>query len=111
MPPQTSRRSRPSPFRETPAIIPAWFLLQRSGLNLERLLKLPDYSEFLFLNASKSQDFYARYRGVRVMDLLKYAGVSKNATQITVFAPDGYSMVFPIDAPDPQTILQVFSTM
>jgi hypothetical protein len=38
-----------------------------------------------------------------MIDLLKYAGISKNATQITVFSPDGYSMVFPIDVPDPQT--------
>jgi hypothetical protein len=73
------------------------------GLNFERILKLPDYSEFLLLNASKSQDFYARYWGVRMMDLLKYAGVSKEATQVTVFSPDGFSQTFPINAPDPQT--------
>ena len=73
------------------------------GLNLERILKLPDYSEFLLLNASKSQDFYATYRGVKMMDLLRYAGISKEATQITVFAPDGFSQTFPINAPDPQT--------
>jgi hypothetical protein len=73
------------------------------GLNFERILKLPDYSEFLLLNASKSQDFYARYRGVKMMDLLKYAGVIKGATQITVFSPDGFSQTFPIDAADPQT--------
>jgi len=75
------------------------------GLNLERILKLPDYSEFLLLNASKSQDFYARYRGVKIMDLLKYAGVSKEATHITVFAPDGFSQKFPINAPtDPKDL-------
>jgi hypothetical protein len=73
------------------------------GLNLERILKLPDHSQLLLLNASNSQDFYARYRGVKIMDLLKYAGISKNATQITVFSPDGFSQTFPIDVPDPQT--------
>ncbi|MFB3885334.1 MAG: GEGP motif-containing diheme protein [Thermodesulfobacteriota bacterium] len=73
------------------------------GMNLERLLKLPGYSEFLLLNASNSDDFYARYTGVKVKDLLKYAGIRKEATQITVFSPDGYSMAFPIDVPDPQT--------
>ena len=73
------------------------------GLNLERILQLPSYSEFLLLNASKSQDFYARYIGVRIKDLLKYAGVRQEATQITVFSPDGFSQTFPIDAPDPQT--------
>ena len=75
------------------------------GLNLERILKLPDYSEFLLLNASKSQDFYARYRGVKVKDLLGYAGVRKEATHITVFSPDGFSQKFPINAPtDPKDL-------
>jgi hypothetical protein len=72
-------------------------------MNLERILKLPDHSEFLLLNASNSRDFYARYRGVKIIDLMKYAGISKKATQITVYSPDGFSQVFPIDAPDPQT--------
>ena len=75
------------------------------GLNLERILKLPDYSEFLLLNASKSQDFYARYRGVKIMDLLKYAGARKEATHITVFSPDGFSQKFPINAPSDPTDL------
>jgi hypothetical protein len=75
------------------------------GLNLERILKLPDYSEFLLLNASKSQDFYARYRGVKIMDLLKLAGARKEATHITVFSPDGFSQKFPINAPtDPKDL-------
>jgi hypothetical protein len=73
------------------------------GLSLEQILKLPDHSEFLLLNATNSRDFYARYRGVKIKDLLKYAGASKEATQITVFSPDGFSQTFPIDAPDPQT--------
>jgi hypothetical protein len=89
----------PGDPKDYPGLVPA----PAVGLNLERILKLPDYSEFLLLNASKSEDFYARYRGVKIMDLLKYAGVSKEATQITVFAPDGFSQTFPIDAPDPQT--------
>ena len=74
-------------------------------MNPQRLLKLPGYSEFLLLNASNSRDFYARYTGVKMIDLLKYAGIRKEATQITVFSPDGFSQVFPIDAPDPQTDL------
>ncbi len=89
----------PGDGKDYPGLVPA----PAVGMNFERILKLPGYSEFLLLNASKSQDFYARYRGVRIMDLLKYAGVSKTATQITVFSPDGFSQVFPIDAPDPQT--------
>ena len=85
----------PGDPKDYPGLVPA----PAVGLNLERILKLPDYSEFLLLNASKSQDFYARYRGVKVKDLLAYAGVRKEATQITVFSPDGFSQTFPIDAP------------
>ena len=73
------------------------------GMNMERLLMLPSHSQFLLLNASNSRDFYARYRGVKILDLLKHAGISREATQITVFSPDGFSMVFPIDISDPQT--------
>ncbi len=90
----------PGDLKDYPGLVPAPAI----GLNLERILKLPDYSELLLLNASSSKDFYARYRGVKIMDLLKYAGISKKATQITVFSPDGFSKTFPIDAPDPQTL-------
>jgi len=89
----------PGDARDYPGLVAA----PAVGMNLERLLKLPSHSQFLFLNASKSRDFYARYSGVKILDLLKHAGISKNATQITVFSPDGYSMVFPIDVSDPQT--------
>jgi hypothetical protein len=89
----------PGDSNDYPGLVPAPSI----GMNLERILKLPDYSEFLLLNAKNSRDFYARYRGVKIIDLLKYAGISKKATQITVYSPDGFSQVFPIDAPDPQT--------
>lgn len=72
-------------------------------MNFERILQLADHSEFLLNNASKSDDWYARYRGAKIKDLLRYAGVRPEATQITVFAPDGFSKTFPIDAPDPQS--------
>jgi hypothetical protein len=89
----------PGNASDYPGLVPA----PAVGLNLERLLALPSYSEFLLINASNSQDSYARFGGVRVIDLLKYAGISKKATQITVFSPDGFYQVFPINAPDPQT--------
>ena len=89
----------PGDARDYPGLVPAPAI----GMNLERILKLPGHSQFLLLNASNSRDFYARYSGVKILDLLKHAGISKNATQITVFSPDGFSMAFPIDVPDPQT--------
>jgi hypothetical protein len=91
----------PGDARDYPGLVAAPAI----GLNLERILKLPDYSEFLLLNASKSQDFYAGYRGVKVKDLLSYAGARKEATHITVFSPDGFSQKFPINAPtDPKDL-------
>jgi hypothetical protein len=89
----------PGDARDYPGLVPAPAI----GMNLERILKLPGYSEFLLLNATNSRDFYARYTGVKIKDLLKYAGIRKEATQITVFSPDGFSQTFPIDVPDPQT--------
>ena len=72
-------------------------------MNQERILKLRSYSQFYLNNASKSTDWYARYCGAKISELLKQAGMRTNATQITVFAPDGFSKTFPIDASDPQT--------
>jgi hypothetical protein len=89
----------PGDASDHPGLTPASAVV----LNQERILKLPDHSEFLFLNASKSSDWYARYRGVKIQDLLKYVGISRQATQITVFAPDGFSKTFLIDALDPQS--------
>jgi len=89
----------PGDPKDYPGLIPAPAIV----MNQERILQLPDYSEFLLLNASKDPDWYARYRGVKIIDLLWYAGIRPDATGITVFAPDGFSKYFPIDVPDPQT--------
>jgi hypothetical protein len=82
-----------------PGLTPAPALV----VNFERILGFNEHNQFYFNNASKSQDWYARYRGVKVKDLLKHAKISSSATQITVFAPDGFSKTFPINAADPQT--------
>jgi hypothetical protein len=84
---------------DNPKLLPA----QTVVMNMERILKLPDYSQYLLGNTTKSGDQYARYRGVRIKDLLWSVGLRPDATQITVFAPDGFSKTFPIDVPDPQS--------
>ncbi len=89
----------PGASADYPGLTPALAIV----MNQERILRLPDHSQFLFLNASKSTDWYARYRGVKISDLLRQAGLRPEATHITVFAPDGFLKTFPIDAPDPQT--------
>jgi hypothetical protein len=72
-------------------------------LNYEQVLSPSSYSQFMLANASKSTDYYAKYGGARVSDLLSLVRVLPTATQITVFAPDGFSKTFPIKAPYPQT--------
>jgi hypothetical protein len=89
----------PGNNQDYPGLSPAAVVV----MNQERILSLQDHSQFFLNNASKSQDWYARYRGVKVSDLLKYANLLPEATQITVFAPDGFSKTFPINVADPQT--------
>ncbi len=61
---------------------------------------MPQHTQFLLLNTSRSGDFYAQYTGVILSDLLAHAGILPNATGVTVFAPDGWSNYHPL-APDP----------
>jgi hypothetical protein len=89
----------PGDKNDYPGLIPAPTVL----LTQDQIEKLPKYKEFLLMNASKDQDWYAEYAGVKIKDLLKNVKFLPAATQITVFAPDGFSKTFPIDAPDPQT--------
>lgn len=89
----------PGEKKDYPGLFPAPVVV----MNYERILKLRAYSQFFLNNASKSTDWYARYYGARISDLLKAVGIRSEATQITVFAPDGFSKTFPIDAADPQT--------
>jgi hypothetical protein len=71
-----------------PGLIPAPALV----MNLERIMELPSHSQFLLGNTSKSGDQYARYRGVKVKDLLREVGVRPEAESIDVFAPESISI-------------------
>jgi hypothetical protein len=69
----------------------------------EQLECLPQHTQFLLMNAHKSTDFYAEYTGVSMEDLLKAAGMLPTATNIKVFAPDGFSQYHPLNF-DPNPI-------
>lgn len=64
----------------------------------ERLMSMPQHTQFLLINANKDGDYYAEYSGVIMEHLLGAAGVSPSATKITVFSPDGYSQGHPMEA-------------
>ncbi len=88
----------PGDKNDYPGLLPATTVV----LTQKDIQKLPRHKQFLLYNAQKSQDFYATYEGPTVADLLEKVNIQPGATQITVFAPDGFSKAFPIDAPDPQ---------
>jgi hypothetical protein len=89
----------PGDQHDHPELIPATTVV----LALRDIQRLSRHKEFLLYNAHKSQDSYVTYEGTKVSDLLANVRVLPGATQITVFAPDGFSKTFPIDVPDPQT--------
>jgi hypothetical protein len=68
------------------------------------LESLPQHTQFLLMNASRSDDEYLTYSGVVMENLLADAGASSAATGITVYAPDGFATYHPMD-PDPDPSL------
>ncbi|HTZ18417.1 MAG TPA: GEGP motif-containing diheme protein [Dissulfurispiraceae bacterium] len=61
-----------------------------------QLEAMPQHSQFMLMNTTKSGDYYAEYSGVVMEDLLKAAGIRADAVKITVYAPDGYSVSHPL---------------
>jgi len=64
--------------------------------NRAQLEALPQHTQFLLMNTSRSGDFYAQYTGVPMKELLDDAGILDSATSITVYAPDGWSQDHPL---------------
>jgi len=62
-----------------------------------QLKAMPQHSQFMLMNTTKSGDYYAEYAGVVMQDLLNRAGVAANATKITVYAPDGFAQGHPLE--------------
>jgi hypothetical protein len=70
----------------------------------EQLEQMPQHSQFLLMNASKSTDFYAQYTGVPMGDLLNEAELLRSAMDVKVYAPDGFEQLHPL-YPDSNPIL------
>jgi hypothetical protein len=62
-----------------------------------QLQAMPQHPQFLLMNTTKSGDYYAEYSGVIMQDLLKKAGMTANATKLTVYAPDGFAQGHPLE--------------
>jgi hypothetical protein len=61
-----------------------------------QLEAMPQHTQFLLMNASKSTDFYAQFTGVAMENLLKPL-VLASAKDVTVFSPDGFSVTHPFE--------------
>jgi hypothetical protein len=75
-----------------------------------QLESLPQHTQFLLQNASKSRDQYAEFSGVPMEALLRDAGILPEATGITVFAPDGWSQYHPLRPIDDPAMYHVLGT-
>jgi hypothetical protein len=73
----------------------------------EQLLNKPQHSQFLLMNASKSDDYYAQYSGVTLEGLLDDLMLG-SATGTTVYAPDGFSQYHPLYPDASPSLYHVF---
>ena len=70
----------------------------------KQLERMPQHTQFLLMNASKSTDFYAQYTGVTMGNLLTEVELLPSAKDIYVSAPDGFGQLHPLH-PDPNPSL------
>ncbi len=76
-----------------------------------QLEALPQHTQFMLMNTSRSGDFYAEYSGVPLKALLDDAGILPSATGVTVFAPDGWSQYHPLYYDDKAEMYHVYGNM
>jgi hypothetical protein len=82
----------PGDATDDPSKVPAPYRVY----TMAQIKALPVQTQFLLMNASKSDDSYTTYKGVAVSDLLTNAGVLSSAANIKVYAPDGFSVYHPL---------------
>jgi hypothetical protein len=73
-----------------------------------QLESLSQHTQFLLMSASKSEDYYAEYKGVALEALLKDAGILKSATGIRIYSPDGWSQYHPLYPDSDSSLYHVF---
>lgn len=95
--------SYPGDAADDPILVPAPYRVY----TIQQLQSMAQHSQFLLMNASRSQDFYAEYSGVILEDLLNDAGVLPGATNLRVYAPDGWAQDHPMDGPGGDNVFPV----
>ncbi|OPY89178.1 MAG: hypothetical protein A4E72_01191 [Syntrophus sp. PtaU1.Bin208] len=82
----------PGDATDDPSKIPA----PSRVLSLPELEKMAQHTQFMLMNASKSDDSYTEYKGIALEALIR-AIMLDSATGITVYAPDGFATYHPLD--------------
>ncbi|MCU0598652.1 MAG: hypothetical protein MUE70_05250 [Desulfobacterales bacterium] len=77
----------------------------------DQLEAMTQHTEFLLMNTSRSGDFYAEYTGVPMKELLDDAGILSSATEIIVYAPDGWSQTHPLYYNESIEMYHVYGSM
>lgn len=76
-----------------------------------QLQALDQHTQFMLMNASRSDDKYTEYTGVTLKDMLDSAGILPSATGITVYAPDGWSQYHPLEYDEDAEMYHVYGNM
>ena len=76
-------------------------------ISLKELEDMPLHTQFLLMNASKSDDDYTKYSGVALETLVK-AIMLESAMDITVYSPDGFATFHPFSPSDSPNVYHVF---
>ncbi len=77
-------------------------------ISLKELEAMPEHSQFLLMNASKSDDSYTRYGGVALENLLKALMLDSAQGGITVYSPDGFATYHPFSPSSNSNSYHVF---
>ena len=83
----------PGDPNDNPSKVPAPYRV----FTREQLEQMPQHTQFLLMNASKSDDSYTQYSGVALENLIE-AIMLDSATGITVYSPDGFATYHPFSA-------------
>lgn len=78
---------------------PGLALCAMREVTMAEIKALPAHTQFGLGNTTKQQfDFYATYKGVKIIDLLDDLGIDlTGATSVDILAPDGYAKSFSLD--------------
>ena len=95
----------PGDAKDNPTNVPAPSRI----ISLKELEDMPLHTQFLLMNASKSDDSYTNYGGVALENLIK-AFKLDSATGITVYSPDGFATYHPFYPSTNPNSYHVFGT-